>query len=173
MTIRQNILLSVIAFGFALSAGCGQPPKDVTADPAFGNFESVVGTWKTKVPLRLVEIRKQLYLVYGLGTVTQASREFPAVTNGTEIRIERMIFRHTFEVDLLDVWGSFASGPYSHKIVNIDGTLFTPVDEPQFHGKDWPTAYYSIWHGPNDPKPKWVVDPEKLERLPLEQGSQK
>jgi hypothetical protein len=119
MTIRQNILLSTIVFAFALSAGCDQPPKDVTTDPAFGNFESVVGTWKTKVPLRLVEIRKQLYLFYGPGTVTQASREFPAVPSGTEIRIEHLIFRQTFEVNLLDVWGTFANGPYSGKTMHI------------------------------------------------------
>ncbi|HVU28202.1 MAG TPA: hypothetical protein VHG71_10775 [Verrucomicrobiae bacterium] len=165
----------ILAFLFAaliLATTLGDKTKDVTADPNFGDFKSVVGTWKTKIPLRLVEIQKELHLVYGDQAIGN-SRELPELPIGTEIRIEHLTFQHTFEVDLLDVVGSVVNGPYANKPVYIDGRLFMQVDEPQFHAKDWVNSYYSTWNHPDDPKPKWVVAPDKLERLPLEQGSQK
>src|SRR6266496_5004131 len=63
--IAAYLLLATIPMMLLFTTGCGSKPQEVTNDPAFGNFVSVVGTWKTKVPLRLVEIEKELYLVYG------------------------------------------------------------------------------------------------------------
>lgn len=156
----------VIALGLLLLSftGCGSKPKDVTNDPSFGNFASVVGTWKTKVPLRLVEIQKQLYLVHGDQSIS-GSPDLLVLRAGTEIRIERLIFRKTFENDFLDVVGSIVAGPYSGKRVNIDSRLFTRVDDPTGgKGAATPTQYYETWHGPRDAKPGWIAAPDKLAR---------
>jgi hypothetical protein len=144
------------------STGCGSKPKDVTNDPAFGNFASIVGPWKTKVPLRLVEIEKKLYLVYGDQFIPQ-SHDLVLLPAGTDIRIERLIFRETFEVDFLDVMGSLVTGPYSGKTVNVDSRLFTRMRDPT-GGESTPTQYYSTWHGPKDKKPDWAAAPDKLAR---------
>src|SRR5687768_9864962 len=141
MRRRNKILLSAVAvtvlgFGgfvaYAMYAAYDRAygPKDVTNDPAFGDFTSVVGTWKTKVPLRLVEIEfrgdKKLYLVYGDVPIHRSHREFPEVPAGTEIRIERLIFEDTFETSFLDVTGSLGTGPDSGKSVRLDDSLFVP-----------------------------------------------
>jgi hypothetical protein len=152
-------LVGFVAFVVYAAIDRAYGPKDVTNDPAFGDFTSVVGTWKTKVPLRLVEIEfrgdKKLYLVYGDQYISR-SRELPEVPAGTEIRIERLIYRDTFETSFLDVTGSLGTGPYSGKSVMLDRSLFAAdvVDR------------YCIWHvDPSKPKPKWTVAPEKLEPI--------
>jgi hypothetical protein len=145
------------------TAGCGSKSKDVTNDPAFGNFASVVGAWKTKIPLRLVEIEKKLYLI--AGDVAVSGRDLLVLPAGTEIRIERLEFRSTFETDFLDVIGSLTSGEYSGRSMNVDSSLFTPVDLPLYAGcKGTPTQYYKTWHDPKHAKPDWVAAPDKLER---------
>ena len=160
-SIRSRVLAPV-ALLLLFTAGCGSKPQDVTNDPAFGNFASVVGTWRTKVPVRLVEIQKEMYLVYGDQSIPR-SRELAVLPAGTEIRIEHLIFRSTFETDFLDVTGSLVASPYSAKIVNIDSRLFTRMHDPT-GGESTPTQYYGIWHGPNDKKPNWTADPDKLAR---------
>src|SRR5437016_5930684 len=166
--VLASVYVRVLAGAFAsllllFFTGCGSKPKNVTNDPAFGNFASIVGTWKTKVPLRLVEIEKKLYLVYGDQSLS--GRELLMLPSGTEIRIEHLIFRKTFETDFLDVMGSLVTGPYSGKSVNVDSRLFTPVDLPLYKGsKGTPEQYYSTWHGSNYPKPDWVAAPDKLVR---------
>ena len=163
----NKVLVATVAL-LLLTAVCGSKPKDVTNDPDFGDFKSVVGTWKTKVPLRLVEIEKKLYL-------DKAGQSFPGekdlvdVSVGTEVRIQRLIFRHTFEVDFLDVIGDIAVGQYSGKSVNLSGSFFTPVDWPSGSsgslGKVAPSMYYSTFHHPSYAKPNWIVAPDMLERI--------
>lgn len=163
-SIVTRPLLVAIAMLLLFGTGCGSKPQDVTNDSAFGNFASVVGTWKTKVPLRLVEIEKALYLVYGDQAIPE-SRELQLLPSGTDIRIEHLIFRSTFETSFLDVAGSLVTGPYSGKAVNVDSRLFTPVEFPKgFKDKGTPTQYYSVWHNPSDAKPNWIAAPDKLAR---------
>src|SRR5436853_7571425 len=102
-------LVAAIPLLLLLSGGCGSKPQDVTNDPAFGNFASVVGTWKTKVPLRLVEIEKKPYLL--CDDQAHIDRDLLLLPAGTEIRIEHLIFTSTFETDYLDVMGSLVAGP--------------------------------------------------------------
>ena len=155
MVISRNILpLAVVSLALALATGCDSGPKDVTSDPAFGDFKSVVGAWQTRVPLRLVEIGKELYLVFGDQFIS-ASHELPAVPIGTEIRIEHLIFRRTFETTFLDATGSFVAGPYAGKTLWLDSRLFAP--DLVFHN--------DLHHGdPSNPPWNWTVAPEKLER---------
>jgi hypothetical protein len=162
--IAAHPLLAAVPLLLFFIAGCGSKPQDVTNDPAFGNFSSVVGTWKTKVPLRLVEIKNELYLINGDQAIQQ-SRELPGLPAGTEIRIEHLLFRSTFETSYLDVMGSLAVGPYSGMPVYIDGRLFKSVPSPVPPGsQDTPVGYYGVWHQPTDPKPDWIAAPDKLER---------
>src|SRR5690349_4788584 len=119
-------LVAAIPLLLLLSRGCGSKLQDVTSDPAFGNFKAVVGAWKTKIPLRLVEIEKKLYLVSGDKSVS--GRDLLQLPAGTEIRIEQLVFRSTFETNFLDVMGSLAAGEYSGQIMNIDSSLFARVD---------------------------------------------
>jgi hypothetical protein len=154
-------LLAAIPMMLLFTTGCGSKPQDVTNDPAFGNFASVVGPWKTKVPLRLVETEKELYLVYGDQALS--GRDLLLIPAGTEIRIEHLIFRSTFETDFLDMWGSLVVGPYSGKSVHIDSRLFTSVDSPGGY-KETPTQYYKTYHHPSYPKPDWIATPDKLVR---------
>jgi hypothetical protein len=160
LALIRSRVLAPIPLLFLFTAGCGSKPQDVTNDPAFGNFASVVGTWKTKVPLRLLQIQKEMYLVYGDQFIPR-SRELPVLPVGTEIRIEHLIFKSTFETDFLDVMGSLVGGPYSGRIVNIDSRLFTRMHDPT-GGESTPTQYYEVWHGPNDKKPNWAAAPDKL-----------
>ena len=152
-------LLAAIPMMLFFTSGCGSKPQDVTNDTGFGNFASVVGSWKTKVPLRFVEMEKKLYLVYGDQALS--GRELQLIPPGTEIRIEQLIFKSTFETDFLDVTGSLVAGPYSGKSVNIDSRLFTSVDSPGGY-KETPTQYYSVHHHPSYPKPDWIAAPDKL-----------
>ena len=39
-----------------LLVGCSGKRQDVTHDPAFGNFGAVMGTWKAKAPMQLVQV---------------------------------------------------------------------------------------------------------------------
>jgi len=161
--IFAHPLLAALPLLLLFTAGCGSKPQDVTNDPAFGNFVSVVGGWKTKVPLRLVDIEQKLYLVYGDQALS--GRELLLLPAGTEIRIEHLIFRSTFETDFLDVMGSLVAGPYSGKSVHVDSRLFTLVDLPLYPGsKGTPEQYYSTWHDPSNPKPNWIAAPDKLVR---------
>ncbi|HUI06032.1 MAG TPA: hypothetical protein VL486_03400 [Verrucomicrobiae bacterium] len=110
-----------------------------------------------------MEIEKKLYLVYGDQALF--GRELLLVPAGTEIRIEHLIFRSTFETDFLDVMGSLVAGPDSGKSVHIDSRLFMPVDLPLYPGcKGTPEQYYSTWHDPSHPKPNWIAAPDKLVR---------
>jgi hypothetical protein len=168
MRRRNKIILAAVAatvlgfvgfVAYAMYAAIDRPYgwKDVTNDPAFGDFPSVVGTWRTKIPLRLVEIdkNKKLYLVYGDGFIS-GSPELPEVPAGTEVRIERLMFKDTFETDFLDVTGAVEVGPYSGKTVVLDASLFAPDL----------VNHYWLWHDvPSKPKPKWTVAPEKLEPI--------
>jgi hypothetical protein len=94
-----------------------------TNDPSYGNFGAVIGTWKTKVPLRLVDIKERLYLVYGDAFISD-SKDLVILPAGTEFRIDHLFYRETSETTFLDVMGSLTSGPYAGKALSIDNDLF-------------------------------------------------
>jgi hypothetical protein len=94
--------------------------QDVTRDPSFGSFAAVVGNWKSKVPLRLIEIKHVLYLDCG----DVEPDDLALLPVGTEIRIEQLVYRETFETNYLDAWGSLTVGPCVGKRIHIDNRLF-------------------------------------------------
>ena len=127
LRIRMTrLLLFAGLFGAVLaSAGCKDSKTDVTNNTSYGDFSSVVGTWKSKVPLYLFEIDKKLYVdtrsaLFGNG------RKLATLPVGTEVRIEHLIQEKTFETTLLYPTGSLTSGPYANRTVEIDPTLFVP-----------------------------------------------
>jgi hypothetical protein len=95
---------------------------DVTRDPSFGDFAPVMGNWKTKVPIWLVlYAEKDLYLVCEKGSLN--GRELAALPPGTEIRIDRLELRETFEVKLLRTKGSLTAGPYAGRAMVLGNGL--------------------------------------------------
>jgi hypothetical protein len=57
-TAKSFAVICVLLF---LMTGCRQK-TDVTRDPTYGDFLVIVGTWKTKVPLKLVKYDELLFL---------------------------------------------------------------------------------------------------------------
>ena len=96
---------------------------DVTHDPSFGNFAAVIGTWKSKVPLRLVEIKDDLHVVWG-DQFIPGSKELAMLPVGTEIRIEQLRHRETFATTYLHAMGSLTVGPDAGRQLQIDDRLF-------------------------------------------------
>ena len=127
--------------------------QDVTNDPAFGNFAPVIGTWKSKVPLRLYKDGSTLYLM--LTDRRHPFEELCVVPAGTEVRIEHLAFRQTINTDFLNVMGSLGSGPYAGKKLVISQSLF-PQD----------MVYEArLRHGYQKVRDMtWKVDPDKLEK---------
>ena len=162
--LRHRILAHALCFAlaFTFTSGCSKP-KDVTNDLGFGNFNSVLGIWKTKVPLRLVETEKTTYLIYG--EQYTHGIELALLPVGTGIRVEHLIYRDSFETSYLDVTGSIVNGKYFEKSVHIDDRLFMPAVLPSGTNKGTMTQYYSVWNGHDYPKPDWAAAPDKLERV--------
>jgi hypothetical protein len=149
-----TMAMLAVLLGICLS-GCDGKPQDVAADPAYGDFSKILGVWRTKVPMRLVELgnEKVLYILAG----PQVTVETPvaAVPVNTQIRIEHLVFKPTFETNYLNVTGTLVGGPNSGKCIVLDD-MFPPdllqhyeLAEP---GKSW---------GPNKP---WTVSHDKIER---------
>jgi len=157
-TLGRGLFLCAPALLLVFSVGCTKT-SDVTNDPNFGKFKSVVGVWKTKFPLHLVEIEKKLYLSTDL-EIYSGQNKLLIVPEGTEIRIERLVFKDTFETTYLDVMGSVLIGGHTNK-VNVDDRLFLKVRD----GKYTVTQYYSTWNGHDYPKPEWIPAPDKIERV--------
>src|SRR5438105_4594952 len=107
----RSTQLAISALLLVLLYGC-EKPKDVTNDPTFGNFAAVVGTYKIKVPLRLVQLKDppQLSLIVGQESYVSTSEQtLPA---GTVIRIDKLISTPSFETGGgLDASGHLAVGP--------------------------------------------------------------
>lgn len=124
---------------------------DVTNDPSYGNFSSVVGTWKTKTPFTLTIIDKELRLSAHKVFYHQGDRDLATLPTGTEIRIEHLILDNTTEAGpFVYAVGSLTSGPYAGQNMRLDWKLFAPnvfqhpyVDtttRPVPSGKDWAIA---------------------------------
>jgi hypothetical protein len=129
LNFSSRSLFFAVLFGFALvSAGCKDfvGKKDVTNDSAYGNFSSVVGTWKSKIPLWLIEDDKTLYLKTANTLIDKTSRVLVAVPVGTDIRIERLIHEQTTETDLFHEIGTLTSGPYAGRTIELDYRIFSP-----------------------------------------------
>jgi hypothetical protein len=120
-------LLSAVVWGviWFLAARCDTGWTDVTRDPSFGDFAPVMGSWKTKVPLRLVEIKNDLHLVWGEAAIPR-SKDLAMLPVGTEIRIEQLVYRQTFETSFLDARGSLTAGPHAGRPLVISDALFAP-----------------------------------------------
>jgi len=108
-----------------LAIWCDTGWTDVTHDPSFVNFAAVIDTWKSKIPLRLVEIKNDLHLVLGDAEIS-GSKELAVLPMGTEIRIEHLAYRKTFETSYLDACGSLTAGPWMGRILHISDSLFAP-----------------------------------------------
>lgn len=149
-------LLVVGMLAMLASCGCNRPPRDVTHDKDFGDFAAVVGDWRLRVPLRLVESKGDLYVVCE-DTVFHSSRELDLLPEGAGIRIERLVYTETFETTYLDVWGTISSGGHSGKPVIFSRSLF-PGDL---------VMNAKTWRGTEKVRNLvWTVDDAKLERVP-------
>jgi hypothetical protein len=142
VSLLRLAVMSVALLLVVLAPSCSKP-QDVTSDPRYGNFTAAVSTWKTKVPLTLREQDKRLYLL-GTNTFMPRARELSAVPVGTEIRIERLILRPSWECDVTEATGSLVTGPHAGKSLILD-----PVFFPR----------------PGPGKRDWTVVPEQLEPL--------
>jgi hypothetical protein len=161
---RWRFTLKILLIATLLpSAGCGSAPQDVTRDPAYGNFGAVMGTWKTKAPIQLVEC-SEVNIVggdrfLGLGGALKmgapGEKVLADLPAGTEIRIEHLIFAPSWEASLLGVTGSLTAGSYADRQAQLDPRLFTGdiiATIQQTHGDR--SAINTTW----------TVDPSMLEK---------
>ena len=128
---RFGLLILAIA---VLSAGCAVKPNDVTHDPSFGNFGAVVGVWKLKAPLRLVQgpsnfvgrddLCSDLGIILGDPGISPTEKDLGLLPIGTEVRIEHLYYWETFETSHLDATGSLTAGPYKDRPLELNGRLF-------------------------------------------------
>jgi hypothetical protein len=151
--------LAVVLAARAIVTGCGYMAltevwTDVTRDPSFGNFAPVMGNWKTRVPIRLVHHNeKDLYLVCENSSLN--GKDLAALPPGTEIRIDRLEFRETFEVHYLRAKGSLTTGPYAGRTMVLDYALFANGVVDRAYGR----------RGDKEVKEMaWAVDSAKLAR---------
>jgi hypothetical protein len=152
-----RVVMYIFSMGLLLltMARCDSGYHDVTHDPQFGDFRPVIGKWKSKIPLRLVEISgKHLYLVIGEPGIHE-TKELAKVPVGTEIRIDHLMSRETFETTYLEATGCLVAGPYADRQINLDDGLFE--QDTVFRA--------NISRGkPHVRQMKWAVAPDKLER---------
>jgi hypothetical protein len=151
---------------FLFSAGCAVKPQDVTHDPSFGNFQAVLGTWKSKVPLRLVQGTNSLVgrddlgggvtlFVTDMGYHPSDWKDLGTLPAETEVRIEHLYYWNTFEAPYIAATGSLTAGPYKDRPLELERGLFT---------KDLMSTV-AMGHG--DPKvvnKDWTVDGDILEK---------
>ena len=156
--VRRSLMFASLTLVAAASAGCRDfGKKDVTNDPAHGNFAPVVGTWKVKSPLTLKHFENSMGPDTGLDTASalySGQRYIATLPVGTEIRIEHLIFDRTIEVDLLYATGSVISGPYAGKSLQLADTLFLPN---RFNHNVDTTTQPAVKLNYN-----WAVDPQWL-----------
>lgn len=152
---RSSILPLLLLLGF-LTFASGGCKKDVTNNPYYNNFSAVVGTWKTKTPLLLVEIDKQLYLCASNEVANPSARRLATLPVGTTIRIEHLIRENTIEVGLTYPTGSLTSGPYAGQTIELAKGLFVPNGFLHPRPPTQPTV--DGWTF------SWKVAPDKLEK---------
>jgi hypothetical protein len=154
-------LLALAIAALLCSAGCAKHQwQDETHNPAFGNFGAVVGTWKAKVPLRLVQEKNDsdsdLALVLGDFPMYPDMEDLGILPVGTEVRIEHLQFLDTYESSTsIKATGSLTAGPYQDRPLLLNGLLFA---------KDW-MATVQLDHGdPNAANKDWTVNADALEK---------
>jgi hypothetical protein len=155
----QTLLIAALL----LSVGCSKP-QDVTHDPAYGKFGAVMGTWKTKAPMQLLESsavnvagdNRFLALAGALKMSPMPGEKVLAdLPAGTEIRVERLMFVPSYEASLLGVTGTLTAGPHADKEAELDSDLFT---------KDL-ISTIELTHGdPRAINTIWTVNPNMLEK---------
>ena len=138
----------LLAVTLALLCGGCTKTKDVTSDPTYGSFSCVVGTWKAKSQMRVVEISNELFLV-ARSERYPGERDVATVPADTGVKIECLILESTVGADLLHPMGSLTSGPYSGKRIQLDWGLFGP-NRPD----SWSRTTAK----------KWTVAADKLEK---------
>jgi hypothetical protein len=142
-----------------LAMGCGGDfgTKDVTNDPAYGDFRNVVGTWETKSPLWLKESKNTLYLETSGEHYSNPMRDVATLPAGTKIRIDHLIFERTIETEFLYATGSLTSGPYAGRLVKFDNRLFAP------NAFKHPDSFTTTQPATGWPR-TWAVAPDKLQK---------
>lgn len=87
------VVISLMTLG-TLNTGCKNAlEKDVTNDPKYGDFFAVVGKWKAKTPLKIIEVNKHLHLCPKDSIDYAGDRVVLTLPIGTEIHIDRLIYR--------------------------------------------------------------------------------
>jgi hypothetical protein len=138
-----------------LNRTLGVTVTDVTNAPSYGNFATVVGTWKTKSQLTLMDIDGKMYLSTRSEHYAASTRDLQVLPPGTEIRIEHLMLRSSFDIGRLYPTGSLTSGAYAGRAAEVDTRLFAPN---YFEPPGSATA-------PSTPLEKrWDVAPEWLEK---------
>ena len=118
-----------------LSTGCAVKPRDVTHDPSFGNFGAIIGTWKCKAPLRLMQGPNNLVgredlgggLTIFLPDQVLGSKDYTdlgILPVGTEVRIEHLYYWKDFETSYMAATGSLTAGPYKDRPLELNWLLF-------------------------------------------------
>jgi hypothetical protein len=157
--IPRHALLAISCSLALMCFGCrdtvGTKTKDVTYDPAYGNFSAVVGTWRTKSQLTLMEIDDVLYLsTTGEHTKYRSYRDLAVLPVGTEVRIEHLIFKTTIETETVYATGTLTSGPHAGKAIQLDDELFVPNFFKPPTGTSRPSRPL---------EKKWIVAADRLE----------
>ena len=150
---RHFCLTSLCAF-VLICSGC-EGSRDVTNDPAFGNFSAVVGVWKSRCALWIMQRGNGEvdYLDPDNTLYQRSDKQIAALAVGTEIRIERLTYEATFETDYFNATGSLTNGPYAGKSLRLNPHLFAP--------KFFKCLAYGLQPNSSD---TWAVDPDKLEK---------
>jgi hypothetical protein len=126
----------------------------VTDNTEFGDFRAIVGSWRAKVPLKLVVQNDVKYLVCE-DTQLQGVRVIARVPVGSILRIEQLKLQENVQVDRLRVTGRLVGGEYSGEIVQLDSNFF-PRDV---------LLFYQIHHSDSSKtKPPWATKLGVLER---------
>ena len=136
-----------------LNTGCKDySKKDVTNDPNYGDFSRVVGTWKSKTPLELAEIDKELFLCPEGNLTNDGARLIVTLPAGTEIRIEHLTYHEVMGGSPTAIMGSLVAGPYAGKPIELAVKFFLP--------NRFTDGYVS--KRPPDWTFRWTVSPEML-----------
>ena len=119
---HNAVTIVIFAIGIVVG-GCNKyGTEDLTANPSYG-FGGAVGVWKTKTPLWVANVQGRMCLM--ATDQIAGSSILETVPAGTEIRIEHLIMKRTFETDFIAPYGCVLSGPQAGKTWNWTEGCFT------------------------------------------------
>jgi hypothetical protein len=124
---RRNLHFAALCILATITAGCGDPSRDVTNDFTYGNFSTVTGRWKTKQTLTLVESGNILFLsttdAYH-SAFDKPAKDLATLPPGTIVSVDHLILHPSFECNTFSRLGSLVSGAYAGKPLELDSELF-------------------------------------------------